>query len=283
MENDQIFVERKTHREDWTGEKSVKARFPMKEKHVNAYLSGRMTAEAVFEKMRKEGKKSEQQIADWEAWRRRFNTEPSPETSNPWSERFTTEPHFSCPETLVFASPGYELSMIREDTWMVDAVRATTAPNDIVSTGPSRKLPPEDIERFPTPFRGEAANAGRSRAPQWIEISPPVTWWKPSPSSANFYTVAQPYFLTGSICSVLVPPDGCGHPQAGHAAIMASNDRTKHEYIDHRSRGRTRNPRMRCSRGPQNGVSTDHGVTTMRSPITDGRNASGNASERTGY
>jgi SPX domain protein involved in polyphosphate accumulation len=25
-----IFVERKTHREDWTGEKSVKARFPIK-------------------------------------------------------------------------------------------------------------------------------------------------------------------------------------------------------------------------------------------------------------
>src|SRR5258705_303538 len=35
-----IFVERKTHREDWTGEKSVKARFPIKEHLVNAFLCG---------------------------------------------------------------------------------------------------------------------------------------------------------------------------------------------------------------------------------------------------
>lgn len=39
----QIFVERKTHREDWTGEKSVKERFVLKEDQLNAYLSGQMT------------------------------------------------------------------------------------------------------------------------------------------------------------------------------------------------------------------------------------------------
>ena len=33
-----IFVERKTHREDWTGEKSVKARFSLKEKNVKDFL-----------------------------------------------------------------------------------------------------------------------------------------------------------------------------------------------------------------------------------------------------
>src|ERR1700679_3952632 len=38
-----IFVERKTHREDWTGEKSVKARFPIKEHLVNAFLCGEYT------------------------------------------------------------------------------------------------------------------------------------------------------------------------------------------------------------------------------------------------
>ncbi|KAI8054690.1 VTC domain-containing protein [Syncephalis plumigaleata] len=31
--NNEIFIERKTHREDWTGETSVKQRFPLKEKH----------------------------------------------------------------------------------------------------------------------------------------------------------------------------------------------------------------------------------------------------------
>ena len=61
-----IFVERKTHREDWTGEKSVKARFSIKEKKVNPFLAGRLTVEEVFAKMRKEGKKSEKEIADLE-------------------------------------------------------------------------------------------------------------------------------------------------------------------------------------------------------------------------
>ena len=66
METETIFVERKTHREDWTGEKSVKARFAIKEKNVNAFLKGRMTVESVFEKMRRDGKKSEKEIADLE-------------------------------------------------------------------------------------------------------------------------------------------------------------------------------------------------------------------------
>ena len=50
MKSEQIFVERKTHREDWTGEKSVKARFALKEKKVNQFLSGELTASQVFEK-----------------------------------------------------------------------------------------------------------------------------------------------------------------------------------------------------------------------------------------
>lgn len=46
---DQIFVERKTHREDWTGEKSVKERFVIKEHELNDYLAGRMTMDAQLE------------------------------------------------------------------------------------------------------------------------------------------------------------------------------------------------------------------------------------------
>lgn len=53
MENKQIFVERKTHREDWTGEKSVKARFPIKEENVNAFMNGSYTMNETFEALRK--------------------------------------------------------------------------------------------------------------------------------------------------------------------------------------------------------------------------------------
>ena len=58
----QIFVERKTHREDWTGEKSVKARFPIKEHLVNAYLRGEYTMDDEFQELVKKGKKTQQEV-----------------------------------------------------------------------------------------------------------------------------------------------------------------------------------------------------------------------------
>lgn len=58
----QIFVERKTHREDWTGEKSVKARFPIKEHLVNAFLRGEYTMDEEFQQLVKKGKKTQQEV-----------------------------------------------------------------------------------------------------------------------------------------------------------------------------------------------------------------------------
>ena len=58
----QIFVERKTHREDWTGEKSVKARFPIKEENVNEFLRGEYTMDEEFRQLVKKGKKTEQEV-----------------------------------------------------------------------------------------------------------------------------------------------------------------------------------------------------------------------------
>lgn len=51
-------MERKTHREDWTGEKSVKARFPIKEDKVNAFLRGEYTMDEEFNALVEKGKKS---------------------------------------------------------------------------------------------------------------------------------------------------------------------------------------------------------------------------------
>ena len=58
----QIFVERKTHREDWTGEKSVKSRFPIKEESVNAFLRGEYIMDDEFRSLVKKGKKTEQEV-----------------------------------------------------------------------------------------------------------------------------------------------------------------------------------------------------------------------------
>jgi SPX domain protein involved in polyphosphate accumulation len=59
---EQIFVERKTHREDWTGEKSVKARFPLKEHQVNAFLRGEYTVDEDFQELVRKGKKTQQEV-----------------------------------------------------------------------------------------------------------------------------------------------------------------------------------------------------------------------------
>ncbi|KAG0246005.1 vacuolar transporter chaperone, partial [Mortierella sp. GBA43] len=57
-DNGQCFLERKVHREKWTGEQSVKERFPIKTKYINPYLTGNYTMDVKFAKLRARGQKS---------------------------------------------------------------------------------------------------------------------------------------------------------------------------------------------------------------------------------
>ncbi|KAH8704757.1 putative vacuolar transporter chaperone [Talaromyces proteolyticus] len=171
MENDQIFVERKTHREDWTGEKSVKARFPMKEKHVNAYLSGQMSVKAVFEKMRKEGKKSEQQIADWEALAKEIQYRVIDRGLKPVCRTFYHRTAFQLPgDARVRISLDTELSMIREDN--LDGTKRAGdnwRRMDIGIDWPFPQLPPGDIDRFPyAVLEVKLQTQAGQEPPQWI-------------------------------------------------------------------------------------------------------------------
>jgi uncharacterized membrane protein YidH (DUF202 family) len=151
MENQQIFVERKTHREDWTGEKSVKARFALKEKNVNAFLKGELTVEQAFEKMRKEGKKSEQEIESLEALAREVQYTVLTKRLEPVARSFYNRTAFQLPgDARVRISLDTELCMIREDNWdgkirSGDNWRRT----DIGIDYPFSQLPESDIVRFP--------------------------------------------------------------------------------------------------------------------------------------
>ncbi|KAL9126466.1 MAG: hypothetical protein Q9217_004487 [Psora testacea] len=151
METETIFVERKTHREDWTGEKSVKARFSLKEKNVKAFLSGRMRVESLFEKARKEGKKSEKEIADLEQLAREIQYRVITRTLVPVTRSFYNRTAFQLPgDARVRISLDTELTMIREDN--LDG-RKRAGNNwrrmDIGIDYPFSQLPPEDVERFP--------------------------------------------------------------------------------------------------------------------------------------
>ena len=151
MDTETIFVERKTHREDWTGEKSVKARFSLKEKNVNAFLAGKMTVESVFEKMRREGKKSEKEIADLEQLAREIQYRVITRKFVPVTRSFYNRTAFQLPgDARVRISLDTELTMTREDN--LDG-RERAGKNwrrmDIGIDYPFSQLPPEDVERFP--------------------------------------------------------------------------------------------------------------------------------------
>ncbi|KAK2750630.1 vacuolar transporter chaperone [Myotisia sp. PD_48] len=171
MENDQIFVERKTHREDWTGEKSVKARFPIKEKYVNAFLDGRMTVESVFEKARKDGKKSEKQIADWEQLAREVQYRVITRNLVPVTRSFYHRTAFQLPgDARVRISLDTELTLVREDN--LDG-RSRAGKNwrrmDIGIDYPFRQLPPDDVERFPyAVLEVKLQTQAGQEPPQWI-------------------------------------------------------------------------------------------------------------------
>lgn len=171
MESDQIFVERKTHREDWTGEKSVKARFSLKEKNVNAYLDGRMTVERIFEKMRREGKKSEAEINDLEQLAREIQFRVITRRLVPVTRTFYHRTAFQLPgDARVRISLDTELTMIREDNL---GGRRRAGSNwrrtDIGVDFPFSQLPAEDIERFPyAVLEVKLQTQAGQEPPQWI-------------------------------------------------------------------------------------------------------------------
>ncbi|GAW21615.1 hypothetical protein ANO14919_111380 [Xylariales sp. No.14919] len=151
MQNDTIFVERKTHREDWTGEKSVKARFSTKEKNVNAYMRGDLLPTALFEKARKDGKKSEKAIAEDESLAREIQYSVLKNGYRPVCRSFYNRTAFQLPaDARVRISLDTELTMVREDN--LDGSRRSGdnwRRMDIGIDWPFSQLPPGDVVRFP--------------------------------------------------------------------------------------------------------------------------------------
>ncbi|KAI4133940.1 MAG: hypothetical protein LQ341_006105, partial [Variospora aurantia] len=171
MDTQTIFVERKTHREDWTGEKSVKARFSLKEKNVNAFLNGSMTVESVFEKMRKEGKKDEKEIANLEQLAREIQYRVITRKLVPVTRSFYNRTAFQLPgDARVRISLDTELTMIREDNLDGrDRAGKNWRRMDIGIDYPFNQLPPEDVERFPyAVLEVKLQTQAGQEPPEWV-------------------------------------------------------------------------------------------------------------------
>ncbi|PLW57956.1 hypothetical protein PCANC_00748 [Puccinia coronata f. sp. avenae] len=114
----QIFVERKTHREDWTGEKSVKARFSIKEDQLNDYLAGRLTMDDHFEAIRKKGKKSDKEVDSMIRLAKEVQERVKQKKLQPCVRTFYNRTAFQQPgDARVRISFDTDLTMIREDNW----------------------------------------------------------------------------------------------------------------------------------------------------------------------
>lgn len=171
MDTEDIFVERKTHQEDWTGEKSVKARFKIKEKFVNSYLKGELLPSALFEKARQDGKRKESEIANDERLAKEVQYSILKHEYEPVCRSFYNRTAFQLPaDQRVRISLDTELTMVREDN--LDG-RKRSGDNwrrmDIGIDYPFSQLPPEDIERFPyAVLEVKLTTQTGQEPPQWI-------------------------------------------------------------------------------------------------------------------
>lgn len=171
MDTEQIFVERKTHREDWTGEKSVKARFGIKEKNVNAYMKGELLPAALFEKARKDGKKSAKAIDEDERLAKEVQYSVLKKGYRPVCRSFYNRTAFQLPaDARVRISLDTELTMVREDN--LDG-KQRSGDNwrrmDIGIDYPFSQLPAEDIERFPyAVLEVKLQTQAGQEPPEWV-------------------------------------------------------------------------------------------------------------------
>ncbi|KAG2351969.1 SPX-domain-containing protein [Suillus spraguei] len=145
-----IFVERKTHREDWTGEKSVKARFPIKEHLVNPFLRGEYTMDAELQALVDKGKKTQAEVDSMIQLASEVQYRILTKQLYPVMRTFYNRTAFQLPgDPRVRISLDTELTMVREDNWdgqtrTGDNWRRT----DIGINHPFDQVPEEDKELF---------------------------------------------------------------------------------------------------------------------------------------
>lgn len=171
MSTDTCFIERKTHREDWTGEKSVKARFPIKESKVNDFLAGKYTAKQLFEKARKDGKKSVAEIDSLQRLAEEVQYRVLKDKMRPVMRTFYDRTAFQLPgDARVRISLDTELTMVREDNF--DGINRTNGNwrrMDIGVNWPFPNLPERDVERFPyAVLEVKLQTQMGQEPPQWV-------------------------------------------------------------------------------------------------------------------
>ncbi|CAG8481067.1 4911_t:CDS:2 [Ambispora gerdemannii] len=174
MDNREIFVERKTHREDWTGEKSVKARFPIKGKYVNKYLRGEYSMDKALQKLKTKKGKGDKEIESLSRLANEIQYTTITKKLKPVLRTFYNRTAFQLPgDARVRISLDTELTMIREDNF--EGLSNNRSGNnwrrtDIGIDYPFDQLPEGDITRFPyAVLEVKLQTQSGQEPPQWVQ------------------------------------------------------------------------------------------------------------------
>ncbi|KAJ3050837.1 vacuolar transporter chaperone [Rhizophlyctis rosea] len=150
MDQTEIFVERKTHREDWTGESSVKSRFPIKEKYVNAYLKGEHTMDKTIQKLRDRKAKPDKELDSILQLSQEVQQSIAEKKLHPVVRTFYNRTAFQLPgDARVRISLDTDLTMIREDNYGKDRAGDNWRRTDVGTVPPFNYINQEDVNAFP--------------------------------------------------------------------------------------------------------------------------------------
>lgn len=167
-----VFVERKTHREDWTGEKSVKERFTIKEDKLNDFCSGKYTMDAEFDELVKKGKKTAKDVEAMKQLADEIQYGIITRKLRPVMRSFYNRTAFQLPgNASVRISLDTELALVREDNFDgVDRTHGNWRRTDFGIDHPFPTVKDSDKELFPYAIlEVKLATRVGEEPPTWIK------------------------------------------------------------------------------------------------------------------
>lgn len=165
-EPSEVYIERKTHREDWTGEVSCKERFTVKSKHVNEYLAGKYSAEEIKIKALKEGA-AEEKAEKTKVLAEEVQNSILSKKLKPTLRTFYNRTAFQLPaDASVRISLDTELTMIKEDV----PSNRNWKRNDFGNKHPFTALNETEVVHFPYAIlEVKLQTQYGSTSPNWVE------------------------------------------------------------------------------------------------------------------
>lgn len=168
------WIEKKTHREDWTGEKSVKTRAPIPEHMMNDFIRGHLTMDAYYNELgvNKPGKYSNKAVEDMKALASEVQYAIIKKQLQPCMRTFYNRTAFQIGgDQTVRLSLDTELTMVREDNFDgKDRCKGNWRRMDIGIDWPFEQLDKSDVELFPyAVLEVKTATASDGDIPQWVK------------------------------------------------------------------------------------------------------------------